>query len=72
MSDDLLPCPFCGRTPRIRRQSGKSHIGTAWHREKIKCECGVTSSVHKRPGMAAKKWNARVVPSSTQAEEVQP
>lgn len=54
----LEPCS-CGKTPRLSYDKGQSVLGTPWHREYVKCECGMQTKVVKRLGGAAKIWNRR-------------
>lgn len=48
---DLLPCPFCGRIPKI-----ESYKNEYW----IVCKCGIElGHLYKSKQAAVNKWNRR-------------
>lgn len=57
----LDPCPCCGKAARLIFENGHSPLGTGWHREHVKCHCGLMTKVFKRPGQAPKAWNRRAI-----------
>jgi hypothetical protein len=57
----LEPCPCCGKFARLTFENGHSRLGAGWHREQVKCHCGLMTKVFKRPGQASKAWNRRAI-----------
>lgn len=76
MSENLLPCPFCGHDAsedNAIQEAGvyltefKSVIGKrAYH---VKCVCGVTGAADLDPMKAMAAWNRRAPSPAKQAEE---
>lgn len=52
---ELLPCPFCGKTPRI----GKNEY--LWRTDfQVRCPCGINAKPRETKKEAVRKWNTRV------------
>lgn len=51
----LLPCPFCGKAPRLMDWGGKE-----WW---VRCDCGCVRSTSSRRADAIERWNTRAISS---------
>lgn len=60
MSDELLPCPFCGASAIVERfESAKTPY------EYVSCvECDASTDTHCAIGESAEKWNTRATPAN--------
>ena len=55
MQNELRPCPFCGKTPKIHRSVFSEQY-------RIRCEngCGAETAPFGTKDKAIEKWNRRV------------
>ena len=61
MSDELLPCPFCGATAHVRRRSHSMPRPQRYQVQCGECYCG-TSDRFETAEYAAASWNKRKTP----------
>lgn len=52
---ELLPCPFCGKTPRMEKDE------YLWRTDfRVKCSCGVSTKGSGSKKVVVKRWNTRI------------
>lgn len=61
-------CPWCGACPEVRRLGSRSHprmtlVACRSSKERCPVQASVTGSMR---GVAIRRWNARVAPSTVQ------
>ena len=60
---DLLPCPFCGAAPKVEHSVSRGrNVMSVW------CDapdCGFAETYASDPEAVAKRWNARIIPTSS-------
>lgn len=75
--DELLPCPFCGRTSSednacqsaaVHGRAVKSPIGPAWQ---IECVCGAHGARQLLAVDAIQSWNTRATPPAPVEQDVE-
>lgn len=57
---DPLPCPFCGRQGKVRRDDSASWYVECTRRQKAPCPCSPRTDIFAKRDDAVAAWNTRV------------
>ena len=71
MSEELKPCPFCGKSDKsaIYTESMVHHGELLWIRYGVKCKrCHFGTSTYAKKATAIRKWNTRPAEDALTAE----